>query len=150
MKIEEAIQQPKFKDEYQKAHVNLLYTVSWINTQMSPVWKEFDLTMQQFNVLRILRGAEPKPASVKEITEKMLDRSSNASRLVDKLLDKKLVERTVCPKDRRRVEIIISEKGLNLTSKISLVLEEKTKVIFENISKNEARELSRILDTLRK
>lgn len=149
MKIEQAIQQSTFKDEYHKAHVNLLYTASWFNTQLAPVWREFDLTGQQFNVLRILRGSHPKPASVKDITSKMLDRSSNASRLVDKLLEKKLVERTVCPNDRRKVEIVISEKGLELINKSSLALEEKTSAIFNKISKNEAREMNRILDNLR-
>ena len=149
MKIEEAIQQPKFKDEYQKAHINLIYTASWINTQMNPIWKNFDLTAQQFNVLRILRGAKPNPVSVKEITEKMLDRSSNASRLVDKLLDKKLVERSISTNDRRRVEIIISKKGLAVINEVSVILEEKTQTIFKKISKGEAKEINRILDNLR-
>lgn len=149
MKIEEAIQQQSFKDEYHKAHINLLFTVSWMNSEMNPIWKKFGLTNQQFNVLRILRGVHPKPASVKEITGKMLDRSSNASRLVDKLLEKKLVERKVCPKDRRQVEIFISDTGLELTGHVSAAIEETTNDIFKKISKNEARELSRILDNLR-
>ncbi len=149
MKIEDAIKQAQFKSEYQKASINLMFTVSWMTSSIGQALKPFGISNQQFNILRILRGSHPKTQSVKELTAKMLDRSSNASRLVDKLLDKKLVERSVCPSDRRKVEILITDLGLKLTEEASQEIEKITESIFSKISKNEAKELNRLLDSLR-
>ncbi len=149
MKIEEAIKQAQFKSEYQKVSINLMFTVSWLTSSIGQTLKPFGISNQQFNILRILRGSYPKTQSVKELTAKMLDRSSNASRLVDKLLDKKLVERSICPSDRRKVEILITDLGLKLTEEASHEIEKMTESIFSKISKNEAKELNRLLDSLR-
>lgn len=149
MKIEEAIKQAQFKSEYQKASINLMFTVSWMSSSIGQALKPFGISNQQFNILRILRGSHPKPQSVKELTAKMLDRSSNASRLVDKLLEKKLVERAICPADRRKVEILITDLGLKLTEEASKEIEKVTVSIFNKISKNEAKELNRLMDLLR-
>jgi len=149
MKIEDAIKQQQFKNEYQKANINLLFTASWLTSNIAQALKPFGISNQQFNILRILKGGHPKPQSVKELTTKMLDRSSNASRLVDKLLEKRLVERTVCPTDRRKVEILITESGLNLTDEVSAELEVIIQAIFSKISKNEAKELNRLLDFIK-
>lgn len=150
MKIEQVIKQRSFQNEFMKAHINLLYTASSIGLGTTNALRSFDITWQQFNILRILRGMNPKPASVKDLTERMIDKASNASRLVDKLLEKKLVERKVCPLDRRQVEIVITEQGLELLEGASRLVEMEIAKQFKNISSNEARELNRILEELHK
>jgi DNA-binding MarR family transcriptional regulator len=85
MKIEKAINQKAFKNPHQKAHINVLYTASWLSQQNAKVLKPFQISWQQFNILRILRGMAPQPATVKLLTERMIDKTSNASRLVEKL-----------------------------------------------------------------
>lgn len=92
MKIEDAIKQSKFKNEYEKLVVNILYTAGWIELEISRIFKEYGITIQQYNILRILRGQYPKPATINMLIDRMIDKMSNASRLVDKLLAKKLVE----------------------------------------------------------
>ena len=118
MRIEDEIKQPVFKSNIQKAYINLIYTVGWLQVRQAAVFKPFGLTMPQFNILRILRGQHPKPATVALLIERMLDKTSNASRIVDKLEEKKLVTRTVCPANRRAVDIRITDAGLELLSRI--------------------------------
>jgi DNA-binding MarR family transcriptional regulator len=149
MKIEEAIQQKKFMNAFQKAHVNVLYTASFLSQQTSESLKPFRLTVQQFNILRILRGRYPEPATIKELTARMLDKMSNASRLVDKLLDKGLVERRTCPEDRRRVDVVISKEGLEVLNKVSAIVEQRYQLQFQQLSEAEATLLSDLLDKLR-
>ena len=149
MKLEEAIQQQSFKSQRQKAHINLVFTASFLNLDSGKVLKQYGISIQQFNILRILKGAHPKPSSIKELTSKMLDRSSNASRLVDKLLEKELVDRRTCPVDRRQVEIYISEKGKKLITKASEAIQDRTQTIFQNISVEELVLFNNILDKLR-
>ena len=148
MKIEEAIKQPKFRDEHEKADINLLYTANWIRSQMHTLLKDYDISEQQFNVLRILRGQKGKPAPLKLLTERMMDKMSNTSRLVDKMLAKELLERSICPKNRRQVEIILTEKGLDMCNIISKQVDKFQKERI-NITEEEAKELNRILDKLR-
>ncbi|MCB0481157.1 MAG: MarR family transcriptional regulator [Flavobacteriales bacterium] len=148
MKIEEEIKQKQFGSPQEKAVVNLMYTYNWLKDRRSVFLKEYDLSNQQFNVLRILRGQYPNPASVKLIIERMLDKSSNASRLVDKLLAKGLVDRTSCPNDRRQVDVVINQKGLDLIQKAS---ESGAKQLEKlGISAKESELLSDLLDKLRK
>jgi DNA-binding MarR family transcriptional regulator len=111
MTIEEAIKQPKFTNEYHKLMVNLLYTASWVDVKHQQFMKSYGITVQQFNVLRILRGQKGNPLSINCLIERMIDKSSNASRIVDKLEQKGYVLRTVCPNDRRQVEVRITEEG---------------------------------------
>ena len=148
MKIEEEIKQTEFRNEYQKLAINLLYTGNWINAKNLEFLKPHKLTLQQFNILRILRGQYPNPATVNLLIERMLDKMSNASRIVDKLVAKKLVLRNSCPEDRRRVDIIITNKGLRLLEKIEKD-ENKWDEKFKNLSLNEAIELNNYLDKLR-
>ena len=101
MAIEQDIRQNRFKSEYQKATINILYTASCIRHGAQKVLADYGLTLPQFNILRILRGQYPRAIMVNQLIERMIDRSSNASRIVDKLVAKKLVNRTVCPADRR-------------------------------------------------
>ena len=149
MKIEEAIQQKKFMNAFQKVHINVLYTASFLSQQTSESLRPFRLTIQQFNILRILRGRYPEPATIKELTARMLDKMSNASRLVDKLLEKGLVERRTCSEDRRRVDVVISKEGLDLLSKVSAIVEQRYEQQFQQLSEVEAAQLSDLLDKLR-
>ena len=113
-KIEEAIKQSEFKDNYNKVVVNLLYTHSYLVSFQTAVLRPLDLSPEQYNVLRILRGQQGKPATIAAIQERMLNNMSNASRLVDKLKAKELVKREECPLNRRQVDVVITEKGLAL------------------------------------
>jgi DNA-binding MarR family transcriptional regulator len=146
LKIEDEIQQKKFKDDYQKLVVNLLYTSNWMNAHFELLFKGSDITLQQYNVLRILRGQFPNPSSIKLIKERMLDRMSDASRIVDKLVAKKLVIRKQSDSDKRSVDVVISDTGLNLLQSLD-VLDEKSKELLK--SKAEITELNNLLDKLR-
>lgn len=148
MKIKDAIKQNKdFKDNCHEAMVNLHFTSGWLTQMNSKIVEPHNLSMQQYNVLRILRGQHPKSVTVKFIIERMLDKSSNASRLVDKLLAKGLVERTQSPEDRRRVDIMISKKGLELLKKLTVDFDNVNKSL--NLTEKEARSLSDLLDKMR-
>jgi len=147
--IEEAIQQPAFSSEIHRAQVNIIYTSAWINQTTASALKPFGLSLQQFNILRILRGRAGKPATIKLLTERMLDKMSNASRLVDKLKEKGLVDRQECPTDRRRVDIVITEKGLDMVKRASSAVENTRAKQFESLTDSEAETLSHLLDKLR-
>ena len=118
MALEEDIKQEKFSSEYQKASINLLYTGSWLYNINAGYLKQFGVTPEQFNVLRILRGSFPKPMMLAEITERMIDKSSNCTRLVEKLRQKGLVDRETCESNRRQVDISITDKGQSLLKKM--------------------------------
>lgn len=149
MKIEEEIRQKQFKSDYQKAHVNVLFTAAWLTQRSSRILKPFGISWQQFNILRILKGLHPEPVTVKLLTERMIDKMSNASRLVEKLKSKGLVEREECPADRRRVDIRITPRGMDLINRASLVMEEKLEGDLSSLTPGEARELNELLDKLR-
>ena len=149
MKIEEEIKQEKqFADEYEKGVVNILYTSSWLYNLNATRLKEYDVTPEQFNVLRILRGSYPKPMMLNDISGRMLDKSSNATRLVEKLRQKGLVKREICPANRRQVDIIITEAGLGILTAIDNGCQEWMKSI-KNLTATEASELNLILDKMR-
>lgn len=148
MSIEEEIKQRTFKDVYQKIYINLVYTSGWLQVRQTAVFKKYGLTLPQYNILRILRGQHPKPATVNLLIERMLDKTSNASRIVDKLESKKLVTRFQCPHDRRTVDILITEAGLTLLMQIDEAQGTKQQSL-HNLSKAEAEELSRLLDKIR-
>ncbi len=149
MKIEDEIKQGAFKTQHLKTHVNLLYTAAWAGLKITHVLKPFKVTLQQFNLLRILRGKKGEPASIKELTERMLDKSSNASRLVDKLILKKLVVKTPCNEDNRRVEVLITPDGLELVNRASDAVEKEIQSMFSTLSNEEARQLNELLDKAR-
>ena len=148
MKLTEAIKQDRFKSEMQKAVVNILFTSSWLSYEQSAIFKEVDLTMKQFNILRILKGQYPKAATVNLLIDRMIDKSSNASRIVDKLVEKGYVERKTCPEDRRRVDVIISKTGMTIVDKATQKMEE-SETFKNSLSNSEAKELNRLLDKLR-
>jgi DNA-binding MarR family transcriptional regulator len=148
MKIEEAIKQSHFKSEYQKMVVNVIYTSNWLLSQNAKALKPLALTTQQFNILRILKGQFPNPAPVSLLTERMLDKMSNASRLVDKLEEKNLVIRTICKKDRRQVDVVLTKQGISLLEEANLAVQSATAFVKE-LSEEESKTLNELLDKLR-
>jgi DNA-binding MarR family transcriptional regulator len=148
MKIEDEIRQKPFKDAYSKAVVNLLYTHSYLVTEQSKIFKPHDLSPEQYNVLRILRGQHPEPITVSSIQDRMLNKMSNASRLVEKLKIKKMVERKECAVDRRQVDITITGKGLEILDQLEEEVKKFNKRIL-NLSKTEVEQLNDLLDKLR-
>jgi DNA-binding MarR family transcriptional regulator len=148
MKLEEEIKQKAFKSAYHRLTLNILFTASWLNTQTIRILKPFGITPQQYNVLRILRGQNQKPASVGLIQERMLDKSSNASRLIDKLVEKKLIERKTCPEDRRQVDIKINQKGLDLLEQLEPHIDQMDNA-FKNLTEEEAKLAGDFIDRLR-
>ena len=119
MSIETDIKQKKFRSAYQRLSINLTYTSNWLGYKQLELFKEHDITSQQYNVLRILRGQQSNAIKVTDIAERMLDKNSNTSRLIDKLLVKGLAKRTSCPSDRRAVDVVITPEGLDLLSKVT-------------------------------
>lgn len=147
MGLEHDINQTKFKNEFQKATINLIYTFNWVTEKMKRFHDQFDITSQQFNILRILRGAGA-PLSTLQIRQRMLDKMSDSSRIVDRLLKKDLVKKVVCKEDRRLVDVTISEKGLELLAKMDEQQAEMDKV-FQNLNESEAKTLNNLLDKIR-
>jgi len=148
MKIEAAIQQKRpFRNAHQKAVVNLIYTANWIQDRLREHLKPFDITVQQYNVLRILRGAG-KPISTSDIRERLLDKMSDTSRMVDRLCQKGLVERTTCPNDKRLVDVTISKAGEKLLKQLDR-RNERMDTILGGIVEAEAQQLSDLLDKIR-
>ncbi|WP_374950337.1 MarR family winged helix-turn-helix transcriptional regulator [Mucilaginibacter sp.] len=148
MGIEEDIKSTNFEDNYHKAVINLNYTYGWMNNYMRPEFEKYKLTQQQFNILRILRGQFPKPATVNLLKERMIDKMSDASRIVDRLVQKGLVSRCTNSRDRRAVDIRISDEGLEILTKMDVTF--KTKDLFkQNLTEEEAGKLSDLLDKMR-
>jgi len=138
----------KFINDHQKAIVNILFTSSWLNNKNAIRLKKYGITPEQFNVLRILRGSHPKPMRLADITERMIDKSSNCTRLVEKLRIKKMVSREICENNRRQVDISITSEGLKVLTRIDADSKEWLETL-GSINKAEAVELNRILDKLR-
>lgn len=135
----------KFDNNKVKALINILYTANWITNIQNTFFKTFGISPQQYNILRILNGAN-EPLKVQIIKERMIERSPNATRLMDKLCAKQLINRIPCPEDRRVVHIIITDKGKQLLHDIS---DDFNDEILKNITENEATQLSDLLDKLR-
>ncbi len=148
MSLESAIKQKKFNNEYEKAVVNILYTASWLDCLHLQRLKPYGISPQQYNVLRILRGSFPNPMRLADITDRMVDKNSNATRLVEKLRQKGFVQRDICPGNRRQVDIQINPKGLDLLAELDQQNDQFLKN-FMSITKADALELNRILDRMR-
>ena len=142
--IEQLIKQPKFKDEKHKAVISLTYSAGLLSSFWEEFFGRFNLTSQQYNVLRILRGQHPSPASVFMIRERMMDKMSDASRLVERLRKAGFVERTVRKNDRRAVDVIITQKGLDVLQMIDSI-EEKDHKPTKYLTDEEAGKLSELL-----
>lgn len=148
MKLEEEIKQKKFRNEYHKLAVNIFYTHGWLVNHHASFLKKSGITAAQYNILRILRGQYPNTASVNLLKERMLDKMSDASRLVERLKQKDLVDRKICPDDRRRVEVVITEKGLKVLEEIDKQNDEIDRA-FKKLSLNEAKTINKLLDKMR-
>ncbi|HEX6892715.1 MAG TPA: MarR family transcriptional regulator [Chryseolinea sp.] len=147
MKIEDEIKQQKFKTPLQKAVINLLYTTSWMQGRQKDIFKPFGITLQQFNILRILRGQYPNSTSATEIKSRMLDKNSDVSRLLDRLLAKKVITKRVSPNDKRAAEVNLTEEGLELLKAIDRKQTQIDSVLVLN--DEEASMLSDLLDKSR-
>ena len=147
-KLEEAIKQKEFSNPYHKAVVNLLFTHSYVVGYQNALLKPYELSPEQYNVLRILRGQNGNPTTVSSIQDRMLNKMSNASRLVEKLKAKGLVIREECPTDRRQVDVLISEKGLELLQELEIQIEQSNKDYIQ-LDESEVRMLNELLDKLR-
>jgi DNA-binding MarR family transcriptional regulator len=148
LKLEDEIQQKKFKSIEQKLMLNLIYTTNWLTSKQDSLFKDSGITVQQYNVLRILRGQYPNPCSIKLIKERMLDRMSDTSRIVDKLFTKKLLKRNECPNDRRSVNVIITDNGLELLNSLDYI-DGLSKEMVKSLSEEEINTLNNLLDKLR-
>jgi len=135
----------RFPNNKVKALLNISYTANWISSHQNAFFKPFGISPQQYNILRILKGAA-KPLKVQTIKERMIERSPNATRLMDKLCDKNLINRLPCPEDRRVVHIEITKKGLDLLKEISKDFKDD---LLENLTEKEASTLSKLLDKIR-
>jgi DNA-binding MarR family transcriptional regulator len=148
MSLENDIQQREFRSESQKAILNILYTCYFVQDQMNTLFKKYDITRQQYNVLRILRGQYPGNASVNLIRDRMLDKMSDASRIVERLRLKELVNRKSAEKDKRAVEVTITEAGLKLLDEMQEAIDEFESLL-DNLSEEETRQLNALLDKIR-
>lgn len=147
MKIEDEIKQQKFKTPHQKAVLNLIYTTSWMQGRQKDIFKTFNITLQQFNILRILRGQHPNSTSATEIKARMLDKNSDVSRLLDRLLAKKVITKRVSPNDKRAADVNLTEEGLELLRAIDKKQNQIDNVLL--LSEEEALMLSDLLDKSR-
>jgi DNA-binding MarR family transcriptional regulator len=148
MSLSNDIQQKEFRSEYQKAILNIWYTHNYIITNMNDVFKDYDITRQQYNVLRILRGQYPGHASINLIKDRMLDKMSDTSRIVERLRIKELISRTDCKNDKRSVEIRITPTGLELLERMQANVD-KFENLLNTLSLEETQQLNRLLDKLR-
>lgn len=149
MRLEDELKMPKFRSSFQKASLNLMFTGEWMMARVDTLLKPYDISSQQYNVLRILRGQQGKPINLYAIQERMLNRMSNATRLVEKLRLKGLVTRELCEHNRRKVEISITEKGLQLLDTLDPLMQQLEEDTFKNLSEEEAGRLSDTLDQIR-
>lgn len=148
MGIEKDIQQAKFRNAHQKASINLIYTLAWMKDKTKNIFEAEDITSQQFNILRILRGSFPKPLSTLQIRERMLEKMSDTSRIVDRLIVKGLVKKVTCKNDRRLVDVVITDKGKKLLERLDAKQDEMDAVL-SNLSEKDANLLSDLLDKIR-
>jgi DNA-binding MarR family transcriptional regulator len=148
MPIEDKIKQTKFRNEHHRLLANLFYQYNGLINEQQKLLKPFGLSLQQHNLLSILRGQYPNAASIHLIKERMLDQNSDVSRLVDRLLTKNLLSRKTCPKDRRQVDVIITEDGLNLLKKIDAHAPQIDALV-SGLSTEEAATMNNLLDKIR-
>ena len=148
MTIEEHIKTTNLKPS-QRLSINLAYTAQWSNDILLMALKPYDISLQQFNVLRILRGQKGKPANLSTLNDRMVTKASNTTRLVDKLLKKELVNRSTCPSNRRKIEITITEAGLSLLDELDKVVTQAENKITTQLDNTEIEQLNNLLNKLR-
>lgn len=144
MKIEAEIYQTKFKSVQQKALINLIFTANWLINKQQDFFKPYGITSQQFNILRILKGQHPNSLSGKEIKKRMLDKNSDVSRLLDRLIHKNFIEKKLCTQDKRASDVFITDQGLNLLQQLSETQNHIDHIL--DLTAEEAETLSNLLD----
>ena len=149
MRIEQAINQRKFKDDYHKIVVNLLFTGNWLRNTLGANLKKHKLLPQHYNALRIIKGRHPEPVSAGDIKDVMLDKASDVTRLLDKLEKLEYVQRRLCPHNRRKMDISITPQGLKLLSDVDILMDTFYEDLAERITEEEAATLSDLLDKIR-
>lgn len=149
MKIEQAIQQKAFRNAREKAGINLMYTASWLSNELMKALKPSGISVPQFNILRILKGQKGKPVPLWLVTERMIDKMSNTSRLIDKLVAKGLVDRRQCPNDRRQVDLLLTASGLELINAATQSVDKHTAKLIGHMTDSQMQMLNSLLDTLR-
>ena len=147
MKIEDEIKQPKFRDAFQKAVINLLFTANWLQSKNQEFFKTYGITAHQFNILRILKGQHPNSISATEIKTRMLDKNSDVSRMLDRLIAKNLITKRTCPNDKRAFDVSITEQGMDILKGMEKFLPQRDRVL--SLSEEEAAVLSNLLDKCR-
>lgn len=148
MTLEHELQVKKFRSEAHKLIVNLIFTSSWLKGKMDAAMVDSDITHQQYNILRILNGSDPNPVSVKAIRERMIERGSDVSRIIDRMLVKGLVNRFECKHDRRNVDIMITEMGKERLSYYNTLIEPLDKLM-ETLNLEQQQTLNSLLEKLR-
>jgi DNA-binding MarR family transcriptional regulator len=146
MSLEKDINQHKFRNEYQKATLNIIFTCNWLQNQVKFILEPAEITPQQFNILRILRGQSP--LSTLQIRERMLDKMSDTSRLVERLIKKELLEKKSCKADKRLVDVTITEKGLALLASLDTDTAGLDNLL-ANLTDEESTQLNNLLDKIR-
>lgn len=149
MKIEQVVKSTVPMDNSKKIIMNIIYTQNVITENFNEILKPYDISSEQFNVLRILRGQKGNPANMCVIQERMLAKTSNTTRLVDKLLLKELVTREVCPENRRKIEVLITTKGLNLLKELDPKVKLHEQSFSKNLSEEEMMQLNELLEKFR-
>ncbi len=148
MRIEDEIKQKAFKSEYDKLVINLIFTHNWLIHFLKEQLNDYEITITQYNILRILRGQSPAPTSINLLKDRMLDKMSDTSRLVERLRVKGLVDRKICRDDRRKSDVKITKKGLELLKKLDY-LDSEAETILSSINEKEAKSVNKLLDKLR-
>lgn len=149
LKIEDIIQTKAMLSDSKRAIINILYTESWISERIAATLKPYDISIQQFNVLRILKGQNGKPAQLSTIQNRMVSKMSNTTRLVDKLIKKNYVHRITCPSNRRKVEITITKSGQAFLEEVNIIIEQFETNITTSLTNEELVLLNDLLNKLR-
>jgi DNA-binding MarR family transcriptional regulator len=148
MKLEEAIKSSRFAGEKHKATLNIMYTAYWLKNNFSNALKSEDLTVEQYNVIRILKGMHPESMCVKEIASRMIEKSSNVPRILDKLVTKKLVKRTTSKADKRETLISLTDKGMSALERATVLIDNVTNEI-KSLNEQDAGALNELLEMMR-
>ncbi len=149
MNLEQEIKMQRFTNEFQRAYLNVIFTANFLETRTHQQLKQFNLTPPQFNVLRILRGQKGQPMSALAIQERMIHRTSNVTRILEKLVEKKLVTRENKPDNRRMIDVLITEKGLELLNEASVLVDNLVGIMESALSEDQARQLGDWMDAVR-
>ena len=149
MKLEQELKMTKFENAEQRAGLSVVFTGAWISDRTNSLLKPFGISEHQFNVLRIVRGQKGQPINMLEVQDRMIYRTSNTTRMVEKLKQKGLLIRQECAVNRRKVEIFITENGLELLNEIEPILRNNSELMFKNLSLEESTKLGDLLDKLR-